>query len=368
MEIEIKGYYEGMIQKVFVGMSGGVDSSLVASLLVEQGYEVTGVYMKNWTQDLPGLACPWKEDFQDAKRIAVGLGINFEVFDFEREYRQKVVDYMIAEYKAGRTPNPDIMCNQEIKFKLFLSTALGRGADMIATGHYAKAVESIRVKGQSELHIATNSIKDQTYFLYRISQDALKRSLMPIGNYKNKEQVREDARKRGLTTADKKDSQGICFVGNVGIRDFLKQYVDVTPGSIVDETGKEIGAHEGAIFFTIGQRHGLNVGGGLPYYVSRKDMASNTVYVTTDLDNKSLWSKTVTLDSLHWINDKPLEAKNYQARFRYRGPLIDIKVEYQENAAKIHLALEQRAIAIGQSAVIYDEERVVGGGIISYCS
>lgn len=335
-------------------MSGGVDSSVTAALLKEQGYDVTGVYMKNWSQDLPGFTCPWKEDFQDAKRVAVQLGIDFKMYDFETEYRQKVVDYMVREYQAGRTPNPDIMCNQEVKFKLFLEAALEDGADMIATGHYARIQDGKLLKG-------LDPNKDQSYFLYRVTQDALLKSLMPIGELE-KPEVRKIAKKLGLATAEKKDSQGICFVGKVGIKEFLLHELGPQEhGPIVDQEGKTIGEHDGAIFYTIGQRHGLNVGGGLPYYVSRKDMKSNTVYVTTNLDDNQLWSKQVNLEDLHWINSEPLTDKDYQVRLRYRGPLVTCTIE----GNKLILRDEQRGLAAGQSAVIYDGDHVIGGGIIT---
>ncbi len=347
-----------MAKKVFVGMSGGVDSSVTAALLKEQGYDVTGVYMKNWSQDLPGFACPWKEDYQDAKRVAVQLGIDFKMYDFEKEYRHKVVDYMIAEYQAGRTPNPDIMCNQEVKFKLFLNTALEDGADMIATGHYS------RIK-DGQLFTAANVDKDQSYFLYRVTADALEHSLMPIGDFKTKDEVRAVAKKFGLATADKKDSQGICFVGKVGIREFLEQFVTAEPGDIVEQNGIKIGRHDGALFYTIGQRHGLYVGGGLPYYVVGKDMAKNEVYVTTDLQDERLWREELHLTDLHWINNEPESGRNYQVRTRYRAPLVTIE-GMQKDDAGLRLSLSEavRAITPGQSAVIYDGDRVLGGGIV----
>jgi tRNA-specific 2-thiouridylase len=352
-----------MTKKVFVGMSGGVDSSVTAALLKEQGYDVTGVYMKNWSQDLPGFICPWKEDYQDAKRVAVQLGIDFKMYDFEKEYRHQVVDYMLDGYKAGITPNPDIMCNQEVKFKLFLNTALEDGADMIATGHYA------RIK-DGQLLTGSDTNKDQSYFLYRVTEEALNHSLMPIGDME-KPAVRAIARKLGLATAEKKDSQGICFVGKVGIREFLEQFVVTEPGAIIDN-GKEIGQHDGALFYTIGQRHGLDVGGGLPYYVVGKDMDKNQVFVTTDLGDTRLWHTDLNLTSIHWINKFEIDrAKTYYVRSRYRASLVKCRLEQGGDNIIVHMDEEVRAITQGQSAVIYDqvfageaEYHCLGGGIV----
>ena len=349
-----------MARTVYVGLSGGVDSSVAAALLKEQGYSVVGVYMKNWTKSLPGFVCPWKEDFQDAKRVAVQLGIDFKLFDFEKQYKQKVVDYMIDEYKAGRTPNPDIMCNQEVKFKLFLDTCLEDGADYIATGHYA------RVKN-GKLYKAKDENKDQTYFLYRITGDALRHTLFPLGEL-TKPEVRRLAKKFGLVTAFKKESMGICFVGKVGIKEFLSQYVNTKPGKIFNESGEVVGEHEGAIFYTIGQRQGLGVGGGLPYYVTGKDMNMNEVYVTNDLGDKRLWHKRLNLSDVHWINDIPKSKANIQVRTRHRAPLVDGTLDVvskSKDTLDLVLQDEIRAATPGQSAVIYRGNQVLGGGIIS---
>ncbi len=346
-----------MSKKVYVGMSGGVDSSVTAALLKQQGYDVMGVYMKNWSQDLPGLVCPWKQDYQDAKRVAVQLGIPFKLYDFEKEYRHKVVDYMIDEYKAGRTPNPDIMCNQEVKFKLFLETALSDGADMIATGHYA------RIK-DGKLYAGIDPEKDQSYFLCRVTEAALRKTLMPIGEYK-KSKVRELARKFGLATAEKKDSQGICFVGKVGIKDFLQQFVEAKPGKIIDQHGKAIGEHDGALFYTIGQRQGLGIGGGLPFYVVGKNMDKNELYVTTDLQDARLWTNELMLTCPHWINEPPQPNDVYWVRTRYRAELLQITSLRQLQNGNWHIVLEDevRALTPGQSAVMYHDGQVIGSGI-----
>lgn len=334
-------------------MSGGVDSSLTAALLVEQGYDVVGVYMKNWTQDLPGMRCPWADDLADAKRVAVQLGIDFRVFDFETQYRDKVVQYMIDEYENGRTPNPDIMCNQEVKFKLFLETALEQGADMIATGHYAQTAEG-------RLRRAEDDNKDQTYFLYRVEHEALEKTLFPLGKF-TKPQVREMAKERGLFTAGKKDSQGICFVGQIGIREFLGQYVQTSPGKVIDKNSQEVlGRHDGAIFYTLGQRHGLDIGGGLPYYVVGKNMKKNEVYVSTNLNENSLWQDTITLENTHWINEEPQDGQTYQLRIRHRSPLVNCT--YEDGMLQLEEA--QRAITPGQSAVLYSDKVCLGGGIV----
>lgn len=342
------------MSKVYVGMSGGVDSSLTAALLKEQGHEVTGVYMKNWTEDLPGMRCPWADDLADAKRVAVHLGIPFKVYDFEADYKHKVVDYMVAEYQAGRTPNPDIMCNQEVKFKLFLEMALADGADMIATGHYART-------NDGQLFQAADTNKDQTYFLYRVTKVALTKTLFPLGEL-TKPEVRRMAEERGLMTAGKRDSQGICFVGSIGIKEFLSQYIQTEPGSVIDrDSGETIGEHEGAVYYTLGQRHGLNLGGGLPYYVVGKDMTENVVYVSRNLADESMWRKELSLGDIHWVDEAPQDHEDIHVRLRHRGSLLPAHLE----GAKLMLDEPERAVAAGQSAVIYRGDVILGGGIVT---
>ncbi len=375
-----------MSKKVFVGMSGGVDSSVSALLLKQQGYDVTGIYMKNWSKDLPGMKCPWAEDLADAKRVAVKLGIDFEVWDFEKAYFERVVKYMLDEFKAGNTPNPDIMCNQEIKFKLFYEKAMERGAGFIATGHYARILPDSRsapsrpssrgsvakklpafrndLESGKILAMAVDSSKDQTYFLYRISKEALSHTIFPIGGMLKKD-VKKLAAENGLHNAYKKESMGVCFVGEVGMKDFLKEYIDIKPGEIREvETEKVVGHHEGAVFYTIGQRHGLYISGnvgevntGLPYYVVKKDLKKNIVYVSRNINSDLVWTDKINLkDILIRSNIK----NNITARLRHLGELIPAKLEDDvlvfENKIK--------RPAAGQSAVFYDGEICLGGGII----
>lgn len=347
--------------KVFVGMSGGVDSSVTAALLKEQGHDVTGVFMKNWTRDIGGVICPWRKDLNDAKRVAVQLDIPFEVFDFEKDYKHRVVDYMLAELKKGRTPNPDVMCNQEIKFKLFLDTALERGADKIATGHYARITPD---NGHFKLQRGKDSGKDQSYFLYRVSQAALSKSLMPLGEME-KTEVRRLAKKYGLANADKPDSMGICFVGEVGIESFIEEFMELKPGDIINrDDGEVLGQHKGAALYTIGQRHGLGLGGGLPYYVVDTDVKANTVTVTTDLDDAKLWRKSFNVHDIHWVNSQPDWDKEYSIQIRYRSRPARGCLTKTDEQIRVDLEQSAKAVTPGQSAVVYDQDTCLGGGII----
>lgn len=342
------------MKKVFLGLSGGVDSSVAALLLKKQGYQVTGVFMKNWSQNLPGMKCPWAEDLADAKRVAVRLGLDFQVFDFEKDYKQKVVDYMITEYQKGNTPNPDIMCNQEIKFKLFADLAFEQGADLIATGHYAKSLDG-------QLLRAVDANKDQTYFLYRVRSEVLRKTIFPLGDLM-KSEVRELALAAGLHNAKKSESMGVCFVGEANMKDFLSQYIETRPGKIIElETGKILGYHDGAIFYTIGQRHGLGLAQGLPYYVVKKDMPQNLIYVSRDLNAANLWLHQMQLkdDFFRIAPQGPI-----MVRLRHRAPLVEAK--YQQDKHLLQFKEAQKAIAAGQSVVFYggDDFRICLGGAI----
>lgn len=341
---------------VFLGMSGGVDSSVSALLLKQQGYQVVGVYMKNWSKDLPGMHCPWAEDLADAKRVATKLGLDFQVFNFESDYKKSVVDYMLAEFQAGRTPNPDIMCNQHIKFKLFFHTAISQGADFIATGHYARTQSG-------QLLTALDSNKDQTYFLYRVPKTALHQTLFPLGQLR-KSAVKQLAADHGLHNAYKKESMGVCFVGDVGINDFLSEYLEPFPGPILDyDTKAPLGTHQGLMFYTVGQRHGLSLDNHLPLYVVDKDTTANTLYVSANLNHPLLWVTQLTLKQTFFRSLPSAQKSSPQpltVRLRHRGPLLPVQLQGES------LVFDQpvKRPAPGQSAVLYQGEVCLGGGII----
>ena len=365
MQNKILAYHKDNTDKtVFVGMSGGVDSSVSALLLKNAGYQVVGVYMKNWSRDLPGMKCPWADDLADAKRVATKLDIDFRIFDFEEEYHQKVVDYMLSEFRHGNTPNPDIMCNQEIKFKLFFEVAKEQGADLIATGHYANSIHG-------NLEKAVDQNKDQTYFLYRILEEAVRSTIFPLGHFL-KPEVKQLAAKYGLDNAYKKESMGVCFVGEVGMHDFLKEYFAVNPGEIIDrENNQVIGVHDGAIFYTIGQRHGLNLSGGLPYYIVDKDMDKNIIYVSRNINNPSLWTNKLELKDLFLRPEYTDHEEVVQLptrldiRIRHRAALQSAKIIFGlEKQATLEFDHEFKRPASGQSAVFYHGDVCLGGGII----
>ena len=367
---------------VFLGLSGGGDSSGAALLLKEKGYEVIGVFMRCFNLD--GCA---ERDAEDARRVAGHLRISFYVWDFEEEYKQRVVDYMIEGYRRGETPNPDVMCNKEIKFGLFLEKALRMGADYVATGHYVKLVVSSGVVSSNEkaqkkklqtthykLLTAHDGGKDQSYFLWTLTQEQLAHCLFPIGDYL-KSEVREMARQAGLATADKKDSQGICFLGRVRLDEFLGKYIKPKLGQIrlreSDGSYKTLGEHHGAHFYTIGQRRGIGLGGGTPYYVAEKDVKTNTLVVARSKTDRSLYRKEIELTDVNFINPRLMTNDKIQvlARVRYRQPLSPALLVIGNKSLvpshKLIFERPQKFVAPGQSAVFYSEDGdMLGGGII----
>lgn len=368
-------------KKVFVGLSGGVDSAVSAALLKEQGYDVTGVYMKNWSGDDYGIQadCPWEQDQKDAQSICDHLEIEFRSFNFEKEYRDRVVEYFFSEYEKGRTPNPDVMCNKEVKFKLFLEKALEEGSDYIATGHYARTSPDFsnakppspirRGEGEVKLLKGIDTNKDQTYFLYNLTQDQLSHTLFPVGEFE-KPKVRELARKFKLPNAEKPDSQGICFIGEINVLKFLMSRIPEKKGDIQDiDTKKVVGEHKGVYFYTVGQREGLGIGGlKEPYFVVDKDMENNIVYVGQGANHPSLYKKEVELENIHWINSikDELTLNNIEASIRYRhkpqpGQLI---INNEKLTIKYIFDEPQRAVTSGQSLVIYRDDECLGGGVI----
>ena len=344
--------------RVFCGLSGGVDSALAAALLVEQGYDVTAVYMRNWSRDLPGFRCPWADDLADAERVAVTLGIDLEVWDCEAEYKATVVDYLVDAYAHGHTPNPDVMCNQTIKFGTFAERALERGADFVATGHYGRIV---REDGRTQLLRARDEHKDQTYFLWRVSEEALSRALLPVGEIADKAEVRRMCAERGLGVEAKPDSDGICFVGPVGIRTFLLDELERRAGDVVEwETGRVLGHHDGAFLFTVGQRKGLDLGGGPARYVVSTDVEKNVVYVTADRMSPALFTREIRLEDVRWISGEPPADGRYLVRTRHTGELREADLL----GSVLRIDKPVRRVAPGQSAVLYDGVRCLGGGIV----
>ena len=345
------------MSKVFVGLSGGVDSAVTAALLKKEGYEVTGIFMKNWSRDIAGNHCPWKDDLNSARSVAAHLDIELKIYDFEKDYFELVTKYMVETYEKGLTPNPDIICNQEIKFRVFFDKCIRDGADYIATGHYAKIKKG-------KLYIAEDTNKDQTYFLYRMNQDVATKVLMPLGEYK-KPEVRNLATKFNLPNHSRADSQGLCFVGNVTMKDFLSEFIEPKKGDIVSDIGEVIGAHMGAFGFTIGQRHGLGIGGGKPYYVYKIDAVKNKVYVTDKPESELLEKKEFRIADCVWWVDKYKVPTKLSVKVRYRSKSIPCDLlDLGKGFYNVKLKKLERAITPGQSAVFYKNDRVIGGGII----
>ncbi len=395
------------MKRVVVGLSGGVDSSVAAYLLQEQGYEVIGLFMKNWHDDSVTISneCPWLEDSNDALLVAEKLGIPFQTVDLSKQYKEKIVDYMFNEYEKGRTPNPDVLCNREIKFDVFMKIALQLGADFVATGHYCRKGE-IEINGKTRYQLLTgkDDNKDQSYFLCQLSQDQLSKALFPIGEL-TKPEVREIATKLDLITADKKDSQGLCFIGKVRLPDFLQQKLQPKTGNIIEinnddivynqalinfdsleqklefeskninyneKMGKIVGQHEGAHYFTNGQRKGLNVGGtkeGL--FVLQTNVNTNTIYTGQGANHKGLFKKALFISNneIHFICQdlalKPNETLKVMARIRYRQPLQEATLHQFESGMYVSFNQPQSAITEGQFVAWYIDDELVGSGIIS---
>ena len=394
--------------RIVVGLSGGVDSSVAAYLLKQQGHEVIGLFMRNWNDASVTLEdeCPWVEDSNDALLVAQKLGIPFQVIDMSELYKERIVDYMFAEYEKGRTPNPDILCNREVKFDVFLQTALSLGADKVATGHYARVSSFVDERGEEiyQLLAGKDNNKDQSYFLCQLNQNQLSKALFPIGEL-TKPEVREIAREIGLVTADKKDSQGLCFIGKVSLPTFLQQQLIPKEGEIVEifsdykefhkekpvfetkldelkylskkikyqkEDGKVIGKHQGAQFFTIGQSKGLGIGGHKEScFIIDRDMENNILFVGEGKNFSGLYRKALKInnDEVHWVREdlrlKNGESMKIKARIRYRQPLEDAVLYQYEEGFFIEFENPQSAIAEGQFAAWYQDEELLGSGVIS---
>ncbi len=361
-------------QRIVVGLSGGVDSAVTALLLKQQGHEVVGIFMKNWEDDDDDEYCSTKQDFIDAAAVADVIGIEIEHVNFAADYKDRVFAEFLREYQAGRTPNPDILCNAEIKFKAFLDHAFALGADKIATGHYARVRHNPQT-GLHELLKGVDASKDQSYFLHRLSQAQLSQTLFPVGEIE-KTEVRRLADEAGLPNARKKDSTGICFIGERPFREFLNRYIAKAPGPIKSDTGRVIGQHQGLSFYTLGQRQGLGIGGikekgaqrgggaHTPWFVARKDMANNTLWVVQGHDHPWLLSSQLHADDLSWIAGHPPIPGAFHAKTRYRQQDAACVLSWPSDEMQLDFPEAQWAVTPGQSAVLYDGEVCLGGGVI----
>ncbi len=349
--------------RVVVGMSGGVDSSVAALLLKQQGYDVVGIFMKNWDDTDDRGVCTATEDYEDVIRVCNQIDIPYYAVNFEKEYWDKVFTYFLEEYQAGRTPNPDVMCNKEIKFKAFLDHALSLGADYLATGHYAQIREE---NGRFQLLRGKDANKDQTYFLNQLSEDVLAKVMFPLGHLE-KDEVREIAREHGLATANKKDSTGICFIGERNFKEFLSEYLPAQPGEMRTLENEKIGMHDGLMYYTIGQRQGLGIGGpGAPWFVVGKNVEENILYVEQGHDPKSLYSDGLIATQVNWINEDLIQDTfECTAKFRYRQKDSRVTVHVLANGdVQVLFHEQERAITPGQAVVFYDGDICLGGGTI----
>ncbi len=362
-------------KRIVVGMSGGVDSSVAAWLLKQQGHEVIGLFMKNWEGDDDDEYCSARQDWLDAASVADLIGVDIEAVNFAQEYKDRVFADFLREYQAGRTPNPDVLCNAEIKFKAFLDHAMSLGADLIATGHYARVRESVVSPGKFELLKGLDPNKDQSYFLHRLTQQQLAKARFPLGELP-KTRVREIAQSIGLPNAAKKDSTGICFIGERPFREFLNRFLPTDPGPMLTAEGVEVGQHHGLSFYTLGQRKGLGIGGvkkyqqadgtGPTWYVAKKDMANNTLYVVPEHDHPWLLARELSAEQCSWVSGSPPEVRSYGVKTRYRQADANATLGLASQT-ELSLAFEQPqwAITPGQSAVVYDGQVCLGGAIIA---
>ena len=353
-----------MSERIVVGMSGGVDSSVAALLLKEQGYDVVGVFMKNWEEQDENGACTAEEDWRDVRDVCDLIGIPYYSVNFAKKYWDRVFSYFLKEYRAGRTPNPDVLCNREIKFRAFLDFAMKLGASRMATGHF------VRTDGEGRLLKGTDPNKDQSYFLYMVHDAQLKKSVFPVGGM-TKQQVREIAKKKGLPVSAKKDSTGVCFIGERNFKKFLSGFLPAQPGDMVAPDGEIVGRHDGLMYYTLGQRRGLGIGGrgdGRSWFVIGKDLAKNRLLVAQGEDHPMLYSSRCRAEDVTWVGRPPVqegETLRCTAKFRYRQPDQPVEVTLQGETLLIRSLAPQRAVTPGQSAVLYNGDVCLGGGIVT---